>query len=189
MILEDLLDPLENEDPTWHARFIIYVDILKEKPVLTSDALKQVYKLAPTNSGKMPTSWYDKAREFKWEQRAQRYLFARSKERLQNEREKIIEENQRNLSEILKLEYSERYKRIKASAILSNSFIIYANLLEEVAKKHHMGWVEQLTDIKTHCSILKQIGDAIAKVASYQPIEFEAGKVGNTENVTEFNVE
>lgn len=189
MILEDLLDPIENEDPTWHARFLIYVDIIKSEPVGFSHALKRVYELAPTPGGKMPHSWFEKAKEFRWEGRAQQYLIERSKEKLQREREKIIEENDKNLAEVLKLEYSERYKRIRASAILSNSFIIYANILEEAAKKFNEDWVEQLNDIKTHCSILKQVGDAIAKVAMYQPVEFEQGKAGNTESEIEFEVE
>ena len=184
MILEDLLNPLENEDPTWHARFIIYVDIVKSEPIGMSNALKKVYELAPTPGGKMPHSWFEKAKEFQWEKRAHQYLVERSKEKLQREREKILEENDKNLADVLKLEYSERYKRIKASSKLSDSFITYANVLEEAAKKYSGDWVEQLTDIKTHSSILKQVGDAIAKVASYQPTEFEAGKAGNTENET-----
>ena len=188
-MLEDLLDPIENEDSTWHARFLIYVDVIKEGPHVFRSALKRVYELSPTPDGKsMPNSWYEKAREFHWESRAQKYLLTRAKERLRAEREKIINETERNLSDILSLEFSERYKRIKASATLSNALLVYVNVLEESAVKYQRDWLEQLADIKTHVGVLRNIGEAIAKVSTYQPKEFEAGKP-NENNDAEFELD
>jgi hypothetical protein len=189
-MLEDLLDPIANEDPTWHARFLIYVDVIKEGPHVFRSALKRVYELSPTPDGKlMPNSWYEKAKEFHWESRAQKYLLARAKERLCAERKKIISETERNLSDILNLEFSERYKRIKASATLSNAFLVYVNVLEESAMKYQQDWLEQLADIKTHVGVLRNIGEAIAKVSTYQPQDFEAGKNNNEHNDVEFELD
>lgn len=186
-MLENLLDPLEGEDPAWHGRFLIFVDVLKEGPHVFRSALKRVYELAPTQGKKMPNSWYEKARENKWEERAQAYLLARNKERLRREREKILEETEKGIEGILALEQTERLKRLKTTSVLANALLIYADVLELTAKNNQQNWVEQLADVRTHSMILKQVGDALAKIQGYQPEEFEAGKNSSTE--TEISIE
>lgn len=188
-MLENLLDPLENEDPSWHGRFLIFVDVMKEGPHVFTSAMKRVYELAPTSGGTMPSSWYEKAKEYKWEKRAQVYLTERHKEKLQREREKILEENDKGIEGILALERTERLKRIKTTTILSNSLLIYANVLEQAAKDNHEAWLEQLSDVRTHSLILKQVGDSVAKIQAYQPDEFVAGKTNDDDDEIDIAVE
>lgn len=188
--LEDLLAPLEGEDVIWHLRFLIFIDLIKKEPMFITTALKKVHELSPSQNGdNMPSSWIEKAKKFRWEERAKKYLFECSKENLKKEREIIINEKEKYISEIFELEYSERAKRLKTTIKLSNSFLILANTLEETAIKFQSEWVDQLGNIKDFSVVLKQIGEAIAKVASYQPEEFQSGKSMNTESNIEFEIE
>lgn len=187
--LENLLAPLENESAVWHSRFLIFVNFLKKEPQSITQILHKVYELSPSQSGGMPSYWYEKSKKFKWEERAKKYIFECTKEQLKLEREIINAEKEKYISEIFELELIERAKRIKATIKMSDSFIVLSNVLEESANRYKEEWIEQLINVRDFTIVIKQMGDAIAKVADYQPKEFQAGKNMNIDTEVEFEVE